>query len=96
MDRCTENVIEWIENDKVATITLSQRGQISKIRKLAEEHPEDVQILHNNADGSICAHIPVSYIKFRAPRELTEETKQELADRATKARLSKLNNYNGI
>lgn len=84
MDRCTENVIEWIENDKVATVTLSQRGQISKIRKLAEEHPEDVQILHNNSDGSICAHIPVSYIKFRAPRELTEEQKTELLKRFNK------------
>ena len=84
MDRCTENVMEWIENDKVATVTLSQRRHITKIRKLAEEHPEDVQILHNNADGSICAHIPVKYIKFNPPKELSEEVRQKYSKNMSK------------
>ena len=86
MDRCTENVIEWIENDKIATITLSQKRHITKIRKLAEEHPEEVQILHNNADGSICAHIPVSYIKFNKPQVVSEERKEKARELMNKLR----------
>ena len=84
LDRCKENVIEWIENEQVATVTLSQKRHITKIKKLAAEHPEDVQIVHENMDGSVLVHIPVSYIKFIAPRNLSDEEKEKLIERLKK------------
>ena len=52
-----------------------------RVLKLAEQHPEDVKILVTNKDGSIFAHVPVKYVKLRAPRELTEEQRAELVER---------------
>lgn len=80
LDRCKENVIEWIENEQVATVTLSQKRHITKIRKLAAERPEDVQIKAENIDGSICAHIPVSYVKFNPPMNIDEETRKKRSE----------------
>lgn len=57
MENCIENVIEFIGDEKRATVTFSQGRYKSRIRKLAEEHPEECQIMAENKDGSLCAHI---------------------------------------
>lgn len=62
MDRCRENVIEWIEGNKTATCTFSQRRFINRIKKMAEKHGSPVEILAENMDGSIMAHIPLSAV----------------------------------
>lgn len=77
-----ENVVEWITNDKTITVTLSQRKFITKIKKLAEKHPEDVQIIHENPDGSIVAHLPLKALKFNiSNRTFTDEQRQAIAER---------------
>ena len=81
MDRCMENVIEFIENEKRATVTFSQGRFKSRIRKLAAEHPEECQIMKENKDGSLLAHIPVSWIKINPTRQLSDEQRKELAER---------------
>lgn len=49
----------------------------------AEKYPQECEILHRNDDGSIFAHVPLSWIKIGPPRkvELTDERKKELAAR---------------
>lgn len=79
MERCIENVVEFITDSDVMGVTFSQKRFITKIKKLAKEHPEDVKILAENKDGSIFAHVPVSYLKFRAPREVDNEEKARMA-----------------
>lgn len=74
-DRVIENVIEWIDGQKTATVTLSSRRQITKVKKLAEKHPDLVQIDWENKDGSIVAHMPVSAIIFRIDT-ITEEERE--------------------
>lgn len=86
-DRVKENVIEWIENGKTATVTLSQKRHITKIKKLAAECPEDVKIVAENADGSICAHMPVKYIKIGRPRAMSDENKEKAKQRIMEYRL---------
>lgn len=53
----------------------------SVIRKLAEKHPEDCQIIADNEDGSICAHVPVSWLRISPPRQYTEEQRQQMGER---------------
>ena len=81
-----ENAIEWFTGSDRATVTLSSRRHINRIRKLAAAHPEAVKILAEpeSNSGYLYASIPASWIRFAAPtqREYTEEQKQELADRA--------------
>ena len=81
MDRCMENVIEFIENEKRATVTFSQGRFKTKIRKLAESHPKECQVMKENKDGSLLAHIPVSWIKINPTRQLSDEQRKELAER---------------
>ena len=91
MSDLRENAIEFYSNAEIATVTLSQGRYISKVRKLAEEYPSEVQIVHENEDGTILAHIPVSYIKISKPREVSEEKKGELSERLKMMREKKSN-----
>ena len=78
-----ENVIEWIRNSPIVTVSFSQKRYISKLKKLAEKYPEDVQIVVENNDGSIVAHLPLKYIKISAPKKMSisDERRRELSDR---------------
>lgn len=82
-----ENVIEWIKDSKVATITFTQGRYITKVKELAQKYPDRVQIVKDNADGTIVAHIPVSAIKINIiERNLSEEQKRIAAERLLKAK----------
>ena len=76
-----ENVIEFERNQATATLTLCQGRFIGKIRKLAQERPEACQIVAENSDGTIVAHMPVDWIKFRPEMELTDEQREALSER---------------
>ena len=81
MDKCTENVIEFLVSEARATVTFSQGRYKSRIRKLATERPEECEIVAENQDGSICAHIPVSWVKINPDRDISNEQKQRLRER---------------
>ena len=91
MDKCTENIIEFLSDEEKAMVTFSQGRYKSRIKKLAAERPEKCEIVAENQDGSICAHIPVSWIKVYPSREVSEEQRQ----RARKAMLT-YNSKHGI
>lgn len=76
MDSCIENVIEWIRDEKRATLSLSQRRTISRVKKLAEQYPDQCEIVAENEDGSICAHIPVSWVKISPPKKVSDKQRE--------------------
>lgn len=84
MDSCIENVIEFIKDEKRATVTFSQGRYKTRIKKLAEQKPEECQIVEENQDGSICAHVPVDWIRINPGKDLTDEQRASLADRMRK------------
>lgn len=94
MDRCIENVIEFIENEERATVTFSPGRYKTRIRKLAAEHPEDCEIVAENKDGSLCAHIPVAWVKIIPTRQLTDEQREERAEAMHRNVLNKVSNRN--
>lgn len=75
-----ENAIEFLKDSDRATATLCQGRFIIRVRKLAESHPGECQIVAENKSGSIVAHIPTSWIKINPPRELSEEERQKRAE----------------
>ena len=82
-----ENVIEWIKNADIATVTFTQGRYITKIKELERKYPDRVQIVKVNNDGTVVAHIPVSAIKINIiERNLSEEQKQMAADRLSRGR----------
>lgn len=75
-----ENTIEFRKDASVATVTFTKNRYISRVQKLEEKRPEECQIINENKDGSIVAHIPVSWIKINPKREVTEEERQKRAE----------------
>ena len=84
-----ECVIEWIRGDKEVTVTFANKTRYnSKVRKLAEDYPNDVKIVADNKDGSIVAHMPLRFITISKPRRntLTEEQKRKASERLQNSR----------
>lgn len=79
-----ENCIEWLNNQKEITLSLCQEKWINKIKKLHKSNPDDVEIIAENVDGSICAKIPISFLKISPPRQVTEEQRQLASERFKK------------
>ena len=57
-----ENNIEWYTGSKTATVSFTQKKYINRIKRLAEKYPLSVEIVAENPDGSITAHIPTRAI----------------------------------
>lgn len=83
-----ENCIEWLNGQDTISVTLSQGRYISKVRKLAEKYPDLVQILKENDDGSIFAHMPLKSLKLNiiSPKELGSDEKEKLVERLTQGK----------
>ena len=77
-----ENCIEWLNGQDRVTVTLSQGKYINKVKKLAEKHKE-VEIVKENTDGTLLAHLPLKFIKISAPKQMTEEQKERARERFT-------------
>lgn len=82
-----ENVIEFFTNADTATVTFHQGRYKNKIRKLAEDKPDEVTIL-SDENGFLVAKIPVKWIKIGVPRtvNMTDDQKAELAERLASSR----------
>jgi len=89
-----ENMIEFISGTRSATVTFTNRKHISRIKQLYEERGDEFRYYHENKDGSVCAKIPLKWIKVnagskpgtRAKREMTEEQKEALRERLAAGR----------
>ena len=85
-----ENVIEWVKDGKTAILSLTQGRTISRVMKLAKSRPEECKIVAENKDGSICARVPVGWIKISPIREVSEEQKEAARVRMKEMRENKI------
>lgn len=74
---CTDREKGYISSD--------ERKWVNKVRKLKEQHPDEVRVIREpeQNDGCIYAEIPVSWFAIRPPvkRVLTDEQRQEMSER---------------
>ena len=85
-DNVTENVIEFLRGQQRATATFCYGRMANRMKKLAEEHPEECQIVAENPDGSIVAHFPTKWVKIAPPRKMSEEQREMLTKRLAQYR----------
>lgn len=76
-----ENLIEFVKDSERAAVTFCQGRYKSRIKKLATERPEECEIVVENQDGSLCAYIPVAWIKINPKKQLSEEQRREIVER---------------
>ena len=90
----TENMIEWISGTRSATVTFTNQKHINRMKKLYEERGDEFKYFKENSDGSVCATVPLKWIKINPgslpgtgkKREMTEEQKEELRKRLAAGR----------
>ena len=89
-DNNNENCIEFLSGERSAVVSFTNRKHINRIKKLYEERKDDFKYFHENTDGSICAKIPLKWIKLnpgsKNGRVMTEEQKEAARVRLTNAR----------
>ena len=85
LERSHENVIEFLDDEKEAMLTLSKQRYITRVKKLAESHPDEVYI-YQNPDGTIFAKVPVRWVKISPPREMTDEQREMASKRMSELR----------
>lgn len=92
----TENVLEFISGTRTVTVSFTNKKHINRIKKLYEERKDDFKYFVENPDGSVCAKLPLKWIKInpgsKNGRVMTEEQKEAARIRLQKARENKNNN----
>lgn len=85
-----ENVLEFISGARTVTVSFTNQKHINRIKKLYEERKDDFKYFHENTDGSICAKIPLKWVKLnpgsKNGRVMTEEQKEAARVRLANAR----------
>ena len=76
-----ENVIEFLNNKDTITVSFCMKKWINKIKRLHKKNPDEVKIIAENKDGSICAHLPVKYLKISPPKKVSEKQRQAASER---------------
>jgi len=66
-----ETVYEHISGSDTVTITAAERWSITMIKNLKKRFPEQVEIICENADGSLLAHIPLDWMRI-VPKKKTK------------------------
>lgn len=89
-ERNMENVLEFISGARTVTVSFTNQKHINRIKKLYEERKDDFKYFHENTDGSICAKLPLKWIKInpgsKTGRVMTEEQKEAARIRLANAR----------
>lgn len=74
-----------------AFLSTDERWLITRIGRLAEKHPDSVNIIRqpNQNDGCLYCEIPSKWVKITPPKtiELTDEQRAERAERMRNARM---------
>ena len=87
--------LNWVNVDDVVSVTAYSRKMIKQLEKIYEQHPDEVEIINVNDDGTWYAYIPRKYVhvsicdRSRSKREMSDEQKAAVADRLKKAREEK-------
>lgn len=80
-----ENMIEFLKDQEVSTVTLSQGRYISRVVELAARFPNEVVILAypENNGGYLYARIPTKWIRINPTMILSDEERKRRSDLAS-------------
>lgn len=79
MDEIRETIYEHAAGSETFTVTAAERKSIGMLRKLAEKHPGEVEIVAENGDGSLVARLPYSWMRIVPKRNVVMSEERRLA-----------------
>ena len=94
-DNNNENVIDFLSGQRTATVSFTNRKHINRIKKIYEDRKDEFKYFHENQDGSICAKIPLKWVKInpgakpdpnKPKRVVSEEQKKKMRQALEKYR----------
>ena len=73
-------------------VDAAEEWSIKMVKRLKADFPNEVDIKHENKDGSIYAYMPLKWMRItpRKKKVLSDEQKRALAERLTAARRRKI------
>lgn len=85
-----ETCFEYLGENNYGAFFTDEGFWVRRIEKLAAEHPDEVQIVTRNKDGSIIAHLPKKWMRIAPPKKmnLSDEQRAERAAQLKQARSS--------
>lgn len=91
MREIQETVYEHSSERDTFTVTAAERWSRAMVLRLKERFPEEVEITYENRDGSLVAHMPLSWMRIVPKRRGTQtpEQKRAAAERLARSRRSK-------
>lgn len=78
MQRVLETVFEHEDGRDIFTVSACEKWSVNMIRKLAKEYPDEVEVIAENADGSLMAHVPLGWVKIKPKRKLSQAQLDQL------------------
>ena len=75
-----ETVVTYNDEEPEATVYTCNRSLISKLDKLSEKDPAIIETKRDECSKTY--KLPKRYINIKIPRQLSEEQRQKLAERA--------------
>lgn len=91
----TENMIDFISGRRSATVSFTNGKHIRRIKQIYAERKDEFKFYKENEDGSICATIPLKWVKInpgakpdpdKPKKELSPEHKAKLLEGLEKSR----------
>ena len=81
-----ETVFEHAPKSPTFTVFASEAWSIAMIRRLQKSHPQDVEIVAENADGSLLVRMPFAWMRILPTRRTSEEQRRTARERMTARR----------
>lgn len=79
MTNFRETAWNHLAGESTGTLFTQETKWANRILAWKDEYPDEVDIRCINPDGSIVAHLPISWFRVKPPRKMSEEHKAKLA-----------------
>ena len=75
----SETVFEHIRGNDTFTVTAAEPWSVGMIRRLQAKHPDQVEIICTNQDGSLLAHLPFEWMRIVPKKRVSQDLAKKLS-----------------
>ena len=75
----SETVFEHIRGNDTFTVTAAEPWSVGMIRRLQRKHPDQVEIVYTNWDGSLLAHLPFEWMRIVPKKRVSPDLAKNLS-----------------